>query len=160
MSGASVIARTDRNAEVLGERRESLNDLGEITRGRVADDWQHHPARLLRGVEDKEYEGKLYSLLGFTDLSAKSPQKVVFDPKTDKSFPANMTISSNPTWTEDLSALVFGIHDLKKKEQRPGSGAGVSGLNGGFEADEAPRSQTPVWERVCAKLCFEDSAGM
>ncbi|MGH9936302.1 MAG: alpha/beta hydrolase family protein, partial [Blastocatellia bacterium] len=76
----------------------------------------------VKGVEDKGYEDKLYSVIGFTGFAAASSQKTIYDPhKTggeDKTFPAGMTISPNraPMWTEDLSALLFGIHDVKKKK--------------------------------------------
>src|SRR5262249_44435532 len=74
---------------------------------------------VLKGVDDKEYEGKLYRVLGFTDLAGK-PAKVVYDPKGDSTFPAGMTISPNrsPMWTEDLKTLAFGIHVAKKKDPK------------------------------------------
>jgi dipeptidyl aminopeptidase/acylaminoacyl peptidase len=72
---------------------------------------------VLRGEEDKAYQDKLYSIVAFTDLQAKAPKKVVYDPRTDKTFPEGRTISPNrpPTWSEDLSLLIFGIHIAKKK---------------------------------------------
>jgi len=75
---------------------------------------------VLRGVEDKNFEDKLYTAVGFTNLQpAAPPSKTVFDPKDDKSFPAGMTISPNrpATWTKDLSALLFGIHETKAKKK-------------------------------------------
>jgi dipeptidyl aminopeptidase/acylaminoacyl peptidase len=71
---------------------------------------------VLKGVEDKKFEDKLYSVVGFANLSA--PQKTVYDPKDDKSFPTGMTISANrsPEWTEDLSGILFGIAEVKRKE--------------------------------------------
>jgi dipeptidyl aminopeptidase/acylaminoacyl peptidase len=74
---------------------------------------------VLRGVEDKAYADKLYSVLGFSELGAKT-KKTVFDPREDKDFPKEMTISPDraPTWAEDLSGLVFGIHELKKKDEK------------------------------------------
>jgi len=78
----------------------------------------------LKGKEDKAYDDKLYSLVGFTGFAssvagaAAGPQKIIYDPKDDKTFPAGMTISPNraPAWTEDLEAILFGIHEPKKKE--------------------------------------------
>jgi len=72
---------------------------------------------VLRGVDDKAYQDKLYSVIGFTDLGARSAKKTVYDPHTDKTFPAEKAISPSraPRWSEDLSALFFGIHALKKK---------------------------------------------
>lgn len=77
---------------------------------------------VLKGVEDKGYEGRLYSVLGFTQFTAAAPQKAVFDPRAEPTFPKDMTVSPNrtPAWTEDLGGLVFGIHELKKKkEEKP-----------------------------------------
>jgi dipeptidyl aminopeptidase/acylaminoacyl peptidase len=75
----------------------------------------------LKGVEDKAWEDKLYSVVAFTGFSTGTPQKTVYDPREDKSFPAGMTISPNrnPTWTEDLSAIFFGVQELKKKKTPP-----------------------------------------
>jgi dipeptidyl aminopeptidase/acylaminoacyl peptidase len=89
----------------------------------------------LKGKEDKAYEDKLYAVVGFTGFvpapAAKGQpapagiQKVVYDPKDDKTFPQGMTLSPNrsPQWTDDLDALLFGIYEPKKKaEGAPGAG--------------------------------------
>jgi dipeptidyl aminopeptidase/acylaminoacyl peptidase len=72
----------------------------------------------LRGIEDKGFEDKLYTAIGFTNLAA-TPVKTVYDPKQDKTFPAGMTVSPNraATWTKDLSAMIFGIHEVKAKKK-------------------------------------------
>jgi len=73
----------------------------------------------LRGVDDKGFEDKLYSVVAFKDFDAPhGPAKIVYDPKTDKSFPSGMTISPNrnPSWREDFSAVLFGIHEVKPKK--------------------------------------------
>ena len=96
---------------------------------------------VLKGKEDKAYEDKLWSVLavdGFRD--PKGPRKIVYDPAADKSFPQGMTVSpdSAPEWTETFDAVLFGIHEAKKKkdaekkegdEAKPGpdSGAGPEG---------------------------------
>jgi acetyl esterase/lipase len=71
----------------------------------------------LKGVEDKKYEDKLYSIVAFSSVGT-SPRKVVYDPKQDSGFPSDMTVSPNraPGWTDDLTAVTFGIHVAKKKE--------------------------------------------
>ena len=82
----------------------------------------------VKGVEDKAYEDKLYSVVafsGFANAAGGGPTKVTYDPHSaggeGKSFPAGLTVSPNrpPTWTEDFSAVLFGIHELKKK--KPGA---------------------------------------
>ena len=74
---------------------------------------------VLKGKEDKNFEDKLYSVMGFTNFSSKSQKKIVYDPREDKDFPEGMTISPNrsPEWTEDLGGILFGIHEVNKKEE-------------------------------------------
>lgn len=73
---------------------------------------------IVKGVEDKAYEDKLYSVVGFNFTAAAAAQKTVYDPRQDAAFPAGLTISPNrnPTWTEDMRALLFGIHEINKKK--------------------------------------------
>ncbi len=70
----------------------------------------------LKGVETKGYADELYAVLGFTGFPG-APAETVFDPAKADGFPEGMTVSPNrdPRWTEDLSALLFGIHEAKKK---------------------------------------------
>ncbi len=76
---------------------------------------------VLKGVDDKGFEDKLYSVVAFKDLSAMHPTKVVYDPKDDKSFPAGMTVASTrpAVWRQDLSSFTFGLHEAKAK--KPGA---------------------------------------
>jgi dipeptidyl aminopeptidase/acylaminoacyl peptidase len=79
----------------------------------------------LKGKEDKAYEDKLYSVVGFTGFvsgipnTPPAPQKVIYDPREDNTFPQGMTISPNraPLWTDTLDAILFGIYEPKKKEE-------------------------------------------
>ena len=77
---------------------------------------------VLKGVDDKAFEDKLYSVVGFKAFGAGGPQKTVFNPSGFTDFPAGMTVSPDraPEWTKDLSGLVFGIHKVKKKEHPEG----------------------------------------
>jgi dipeptidyl aminopeptidase/acylaminoacyl peptidase len=80
----------------------------------------------LRGMDDKAYEDKLYSVVAFKNFSASAPPtKLVYDPKTDKSFPKDMTISPtrSAAWRNDLAAVTFGIHEVKPKKTPPKEGA-------------------------------------
>jgi len=94
---------------------------------------------VLKGVEDKKYEGELYSVLGFTGLTNASPQKVAFNPASDSSFPKEMSVSPNrnPEWTEPLDGILFGIHDLKKKEEKKGEEAAPPEVPAAGARDEA-----------------------
>ncbi len=75
----------------------------------------------LKGAEDKRYKDKAYTVVAFTGFSATAPQKAVYDPATDKSFPEGMSVSParSPQWTEDLSGVTFGIRTLKKADPKP-----------------------------------------
>ena len=73
----------------------------------------------LKGKEDKAYEDKLWSLVAYSGFQdPKGPVKTVYDPAGDKAFPESMTISPNraPEWTESFDAVLFGIHEAKKKK--------------------------------------------
>ena len=71
----------------------------------------------VKGVEDKGYTEKLYSLVGI-NFAGETPRRFSWNPTAEKSFPAGMTISPNrnPVWTDDLSAIIFGIHEVKAKK--------------------------------------------
>ena len=76
----------------------------------------------VKGAEDKAFADKLYSVVAF-NFTSGTPQKVIFNPKDDKDFPVGLTVSPNrsPSWTEDMSAVLFGLHEVKKK--KPGDRA-------------------------------------
>lgn len=78
---------------------------------------------VLKGRARADDESKLCSVLGFKDVSSGSPEKIIYDPEEDRNFPQGMTISPhrNPRWTDDLVGLVFGIHDVQKKEKKKAS---------------------------------------
>lgn len=81
---------------------------------------------VLRGEEDKAYDDRLYSAIGFRDLDAATPARAEYVPVKDAAFPPEMTISPNrdPEWTADRAGLLFGIHVPKKKLPRAGEDAG------------------------------------
>src|ERR1035441_6288613 len=63
----------------------------------------------VRGVDDKGFEDKLYSVVAFKGLgTGAAPAKFLYDPKTDQSFPVGMTISAvrNAAWRDDLTAEI------------------------------------------------------
>ncbi len=74
----------------------------------------------LKMVKDEKYKQDHGRVVGVKNLGA-NPTIAVYDPKKDSlSFPKGKTISPNrsPIWTEDLTRLLFGIHEqeLAKKE--------------------------------------------
>lgn len=80
---------------------------------------------VLKGVDDKGYEGKLYSVVGFKNFGMGAPEKTIFNPSGSPDFPAGMTVSPDraPQWSKDLTVLIFGIHKAKKKERPEGERA-------------------------------------
>jgi len=76
---------------------------------------------VLKGTEDKRYKDKVYAVVAFTKFTQPKPEKTVYDPATDKTFPEGMAISPNrtPMWTEDLSAFFFGIRKPKQADPKP-----------------------------------------
>jgi dipeptidyl aminopeptidase/acylaminoacyl peptidase len=110
---------------------------------------------VLKGTEDKRYTDKVYAVIGFTGFGAgRAPQRVAYDPASDKSFPEGMSISPNrsPAWTEDLSALVFGIRTLKKSDAKPDTAKpGEAGADPTAKPDAPaapPAPETPEDEKV------------
>jgi len=125
----------------------------------------------LKGKEDKAYEDKFHALLGFTGFaagpqSAKGKpagiQKAFYDPKEDKSFPTGMTISPNrpPQWTESFDALLFGIHEPKKKAEGapagpsapPAEGAGPAAPAGGAGQADEDMPDLVLWHYLDKRL--------
>jgi dienelactone hydrolase len=96
----------------------------------------------LKGKEDKAYEDKLWSVVAYSGFEeAKGPQKIVYDPAGDKSFPEGMTVSPNraPAWTESFDAILFGIQEAKKK---PDTGKKEEGeAKAGKETSAAPKTE-------------------
>jgi dipeptidyl aminopeptidase/acylaminoacyl peptidase len=82
---------------------------------------------VLKGKEDKAYEDKLWSVLAFDGFKeAQGPRQTVYDPAADKAFPAGMTVSPDrsPAWTDSFDAVLFGIHEAKKKKDADKKEAG------------------------------------
>jgi dipeptidyl aminopeptidase/acylaminoacyl peptidase len=113
----------------------------------------------VRGVDDKGFEDKLYSLVAFKDFSGAKVTKVAFDPKEDAGFPKGMTISPNrnPAWRENLSAVTFGIHEVKPKKSTPNareaSGEGEAPAPPARPADPGPDQPSLVlWHYKDSRL--------
>lgn len=104
---------------------------------------------VLKGKEDDDFENKRFAVLGFSDLSAAGQAKVFYNPGQDKNFPKKMTISPNraPVWTDDFSAILFGIHELKEKEDKKP------------KPEEAEKEEKPKLEKP-AKIDEEDLPGL
>jgi dienelactone hydrolase len=93
----------------------------------------------MRGVEDKAWEDKLYSVVAFKKTGGGGVQKTVFDPAKDASFPKGMSVSPNrnPMWMADLSEVTFGIHELRPKKK------GADAKSDDPDAKPKPADDTP-----------------
>ncbi|MFZ6818205.1 alpha/beta hydrolase family protein [Undibacterium sp. Ji22W] len=72
---------------------------------------------VLKGIEDKSYEDKLWNALGFRLEANHQFTKTLVDPLKLKDFPVEMTISGDaqPRWSQDFAWISFGIKETKKK---------------------------------------------
>jgi acetyl esterase/lipase len=93
---------------------------------------------VLKGTDDRSLRDRRYAVVGFTAVAGNAPQKTVYDPATDKSFPEGMTISGNraPQWTERLDAILFGIHIPRPRDAAAGARDTESGDQ--REGDDRP----------------------
>ena len=74
---------------------------------------------VLRGVDETGVEGKVFSVVGFHDVGPAT-KKVVFEPKTEASFPKDFGITANRPafWSDDLSGFFVGIVAQKRPETK------------------------------------------
>ncbi len=105
--------------------------------------WADDEAALiaLKAVEDDDYEDPFHSILGWTGFGERNgPSRVVFDPAEVDGFPDGMTVSPNraPSWSENLDAFFFGIHEVEMKE-----GAGEEEEAAEAEAEEEEEEERP-----------------
>ncbi len=118
-------------------------DSGKASYERLAWTEKGDGLAVLKGTEDKRYKDKVYAVVAFTKFGLPKPEKVVYDPATDKTFPDGMAISPNrtPAWTEDLSALLFGIRKSKKADVKPDAKPDAEAA---AKTDQKPAADTPV----------------
>src|SRR5262249_20177407 len=98
------------------------------------------------------YGDKLYSVLAFKEFGPAGPQKILFTPDDFENFPAGMTVSPDrsATWLKDLSGILFGIHNAKKKEdaadasERPAA-AGGPAASGANETSAEDKVDLVIW---------------
>jgi dipeptidyl aminopeptidase/acylaminoacyl peptidase len=107
----------------------------------------------LKGVEDKRFKDKLYSVLGFTDLDARTPTVVAYDPHSDSGFPKGMAVSPNRPafFSEDLGAIFFGIHEPQKAEDKPASAPARDSRGGAPGKTDAPLAGPPSRAKAADK---------
>jgi dipeptidyl aminopeptidase/acylaminoacyl peptidase len=120
---------------------------------------------LFKGRADRQYRERIFAIVGYTGFDKGTPQRVFFDPMTDKALPPGMGISSNraPQWTEDRDAFIFGIAELTRVPQPGGRGAaageggaaGAQGRGAGPAAGDDASNERPnlvIWHAKDPRL--------
>ncbi len=104
---------------------------------------------MLKGTDDRAFRERLFSVVGFTGFGSGTPTKVVYDPKQDKSFPANMSVSGNrtPAWNDDRTAMIFGMAELTPVPRPAGRGNATPGAEGADAPAGAPAAAPDATER-------------
>jgi len=97
-------------------------DSGNASYERITWSEKGDGVAVLKGVDDRAYRDKLYSVVGVTGVATASPHKITFDPATDSSVPKGFSVSPDrePQWTDDLQAIFFGLREPHKKDAAPG----------------------------------------
>ncbi|TVR73574.1 MAG: S9 family peptidase [Marinilabiliales bacterium] len=73
----------------------------------------------LKGEESDDFKDDVYSVIGLRGFNRGAPEKVVYNPHEDPTFPGEMTISPNrrPYWSDNLNTFIFGIHRNEREEK-------------------------------------------
>jgi len=127
----------------------SVLDHGEASYERLAWTEKGDGLVVLKGTEDRALLDKRIAVVGFTGFGGEV-KKTVYDPSTDKTFPTDMTISANrsPQWTENLDALIFGIHQPRKRDGASDQREGAEPGEGQSERPAAPSGGPDDDERI------------
>jgi hypothetical protein len=103
---------------------------------------------VLRGRVDSTARDTIFSVVSFTNVSAPTIKKNVFDALEHPEFPKSMAIAVDraPRLSEDLSAVFFGIHEAKKPSDRPLAGRGSQVVQAGAPGMGGTNNQPRVNE--------------
>lgn len=104
----------------VDDSRIELLESGKSKYGSMSWTREGDAIALLKANQDKKYENDRRTLLAFSDVGDANQEKMILDPTADPSIPDNMTISANrnPQWSDDRSAVFFGIQELKKTKKK------------------------------------------
>ncbi len=109
-NGVSALDLTTGKVTTLDSAKASYKGLGWTEKGDAL--------ATVRGVEDKAWEDKLYTVVAFRGFApGVGATKFVFEPGKCAAFPKGMTVSAAraPVWMADLSEVTFGIREVKPK---------------------------------------------
>jgi dienelactone hydrolase len=131
----------------------SALDSGNASYERITWSDKGDALAVLKGVDDRAYRDKLYSVVGVSGLPAKA-QKVIFDPAADASVPKGLSISPNrdPQWTDDLEAIFFGLYEPRHRD-----GADDTSTEG---ADAAPGAEAGANANAANTPAAEDKVDL
>jgi len=104
-------------------------DSGKATYSKLSFTKDGEALTCLRATDDPQFDGKRGSIVAVTNVASDKPEKTTYDPTKDATFPKDMTISGNytPNWSEEKSAVYFGIAELKKKGESSPAPSGSTG---------------------------------
>ncbi|HTM24990.1 MAG TPA: prolyl oligopeptidase family serine peptidase [Vicinamibacterales bacterium] len=129
-------------------------DSGSASYERITWSERGDAVAVLKGVDDRAYRDKLYSLVGVSGLPSGSPHRIVFDPATDAAVPKGLSVSPDraPEWTDDQQALIFGLREPRHKDpsgdaeaEGPADGAArADAANGGDNGAGGPLNEDKV----------------
>ena len=102
----------------VNESRITTLVQGKATYGSLSWTREGDALCLLKTVKDKKYENAINHVIAFTNVGGSGQKEYVIDPVKVAAIPEDMTISPNrsPSWDDDRSMVLFGIHELKAKE--------------------------------------------
>lgn len=71
----------------------------------------------LKEIEHDKWEDNVHHVIGIRGFNRNSTEKVVLDPLNAVGMPESMSVSPNrrPYWNDGVTALLFGIHEIKAK---------------------------------------------
>lgn len=105
----------------LATRSTSVLDNDKATYKSIAWTEKGDGFALLKLVKDEKYKTDKGAVIGVKNVEG-IPAVTIYDPLKDSLlFPRGMTISGNrrPSWTEDLSRVIFGIAALEPAKKEP-----------------------------------------
>ncbi len=82
---------------------------------------------LLKSNKNDDYKDEIYTVIGVSKLIGDAPVAILYSSLIDKQIPAGMGISGDrkPYWSDDQSALFFGIRSIEKSDKAKADTAGT-----------------------------------
>jgi len=121
-----VDGRTGNGVQLLNTVTGAVRSLDASAEQYLGVTWRRKSDDLavLRSRSDSAFADTSFTVVAWRGLAGARPSKVVYDFANDRTFPVGMRVASYrlPLWSEDGTALFFGIAPRQLKDQ-PWSGA-------------------------------------